>query len=47
MIRFPLEDLIAKNNNEAIVVALAYLYSALEELSSKLDDLNRELITKI
>ena len=47
MIRFPLEDLIAKNNNEAVVVALAYLYSALEEISSKLDDLNKELMRKI
>ena len=47
MIRFPLEDLIDKNNNEAIVVALAYLYSALEEISSKLDDLNKELMRKI
>ena len=47
MISFPLQELIDKGDEEAIVIALSYVYSALEELSDKLDDLNKELMRKI
>jgi|694.fasta_scaffold67085_9 hypothetical protein len=47
MISFPLQDLIDKGNEEAIVVALAYIYSALEQMSDQINDLNKELMRKI
>ena len=50
MISFPLQDLIEQCGNQkdvaAIVVALSYVHSALEEISDKLDDTYRELQRK-
>jgi len=51
MISFPLKELLEKSEGESdsdsIVVAISYLYYALQEISSQLDDLNKELMRKI
>lgn len=47
MIKFPLPDLAKSSNDESVIVAISYLYDALLEICSQLEELNKELMRKI